>query len=214
MKRTSRQEILTKAVDYLSQADPVMKRIIRQLGPCTLKRKRGGFVSLVETIIHQQLSLTAAKTIHGRLVALAREKRLSPQVLLELTDAQLQQAGVSRPKIRYLRVLAHKTLAGELNFKKFPRMTNEEISRALIEVKGLGQWSADMYLMFVMNRLDVLPTEDLGLRNAVAMAYQLRGPKINWESISCKWRPYRTIACWYLWAFRHIAESNKQRRRT
>jgi DNA-3-methyladenine glycosylase II len=158
------------------------------------------FPALVRTITAQQISTKAAATIHGRLVALMPES-VSPTTLLGLTDAQMRQAGLSRQKTMYLRDLAAKVLSGELPVHALHELEDEAVIDAIVKVKGLGRWSAEMFLMFRLRRPDVLPVDDLGIVNAIQRLYGLRKrPKPDRiRKIAEAWRPYRTIACWYLW---------------
>ena len=158
------------------------------------------FPALVRTITAQQISTKAAATIHGRLIAFM-PKGVTPKALLTLTDAQFRQAGLSRQKIGYLRDLAAKVQTGELPIESLHEMDDEAVIEAIVKVKGLGRWSAEMFLMFRLRRPDVLPLGDLGIVTAIQRLYGLRKkPKATRiMKIGDAWRPYRTIACWYLW---------------
>ncbi len=193
----------TMAVRHLKREDPVLARAIGMIGPCKLGKGEGGFNALARTIVHQQLSLKAAGTIFGRIKHLAGKKKLTPPSVANLSDEQLRSAGVSRPKISYLRDLCAKTTAGEISFRNFPRMKDEEVRTALTSVKGLGVWSADMYLIFVMNRTDVLPTKDQGLVNGICLLYGCKIDDIEWDELRERWSPYCSIASWYLWAYKN-----------
>jgi len=158
------------------------------------------FPALVRTITAQQISTKAAATIHGRLIAFM-PKGVTPKALLTLTDAQFRQAGLSRQKIGYLRDLAAKVQTGELPIESLHEMDDEAVIEAIVKVKGLGRWSAEMFLMFRLRRPDVLPVGDLGIVTAIQRLYGLRKkPKATRiMKIGDAWRPYRTVACWYLW---------------
>jgi DNA-3-methyladenine glycosylase II len=158
------------------------------------------FPALVRTITAQQISTKAAATIHGRLVALM-PAGVSPEALLALTDEQLRQAGLSRQKSAYLRDLASKVASGELPVHALHELPDEQVIDAIVKVKGLGRWSAEMFLIFRLHRPDVLPVDDLGIVNAITRLYRLRKkPKADRiRKIAEAWRPYRTVACWYLW---------------
>jgi DNA-3-methyladenine glycosylase II len=158
------------------------------------------FPALVRTITAQQISTKAAATIHGRLIAFM-PKGVTPKGLLTLTDAQFRQAGLSRQKIGYLRDLAAKVKTGELPIESLHEMDDEAVIEAIVKVKGLGRWSAEMFLMFRLRRPDVLPVGDLGIVTAIQRLYGLRKkPKATRiMKIGDAWRPYRTVACWYLW---------------
>ncbi|MGH7493233.1 MAG: DNA-3-methyladenine glycosylase family protein [bacterium] len=189
------------AVAHLRRADPVLAKIIAQYGPCSLKLDRRYFRLLVEAILSQQLSTKAAATITARLYDLL-QKQVVPATILELRDTEFRRAGVSRQKMAYLRDLAVKWQAGSINPRRFARMPDEQIIAMLTQVKGIGRWTAEMFLMFALGRPDVLPVGDLGFRNALKHAYGLRKPPAARRvyALAEKWRPYRSIATWYLWA--------------
>lgn len=195
-------EEFAKARRALMRRDPVLGRIIKQ------HRKRSlldapaldPFPALVRTITAQQISTKAAATIHGRLTA-SMPKGVTPAALLGLTDDQFRQAGLSRQKIGYLRDLASKVETGELPVGSLHELDDEAVIEAIVKVKGLGRWSAEMFLMFRLRRPDVLPVGDLGIVTAIVRLYGLRKkPKAaRIIKIGEAWRPYRTVACWYLW---------------
>lgn len=158
------------------------------------------FPALVRTITAQQISTKAASTIYGRLIALMA-KGVTPDALLALSDADLRQAGLSRQKAGYLKDLAAKVKSGELPIHLLHELDDESVIDAIVKVKGLGRWSAEMFLMFRLRRPDVLPVGDLGIVTAIQRLYGLR-KKPNAARIiriGEAWRPYRTVACWYLW---------------
>jgi DNA-3-methyladenine glycosylase II len=197
------REAFEKARRALMRRDPVLAAIIRKHG----KRSPldtpavDPFSALVRTITSQQISTKAAATIHGRLVALMPHGVATPEGLLALTDEEFRQAGLSRQKIAYLRDLAAKVAAAELPVHTLHELSDEEVIAAIVKVKGLGRWSAEMFLMFRLRRPDVLPLDDLGIVNAIHRLYKLRKkPKAERiRRIGESWRPYRTVACWYLW---------------
>lgn len=193
----------TNALRHLKRNDQVLGDAIKMIGPCKLDKGEGGFNTLARTIVYQQLSLKAAGTIFGRIKHLAGKNKLTPPSVANLSDEQLRSAGVSRPKISYLRDLCSKVTAGEISFRNFPRMKDEEVRTALTSVKGLGEWSADMYLIFVMNRTDVLPTKDQGLVNGICLLYDCESGDIDWDQLRRRWSPYCSIASWYLWAYKN-----------
>jgi DNA-3-methyladenine glycosylase II len=158
------------------------------------------FPALVRTITSQQISTKAAATIHGRLIA-QMPMGVTPDALLALTDDQFRQAGLSRQKIGYLRDLASKVMSGDLPVGSLHELDDEAVIEAIVKVKGLGRWSAEMFLMFRLRRPDVLPVDDLGIVTAIQRLYRLRKrPKAaRIIKIGEAWRPYRTVACWYLW---------------
>lgn len=195
---------------HLQRKDRRLGRAIKLLGPCQLEPGVGGFDTLARTIIFQQLSLKAAGTIFGRIKDLAGTNKLTPACLAKVSDDQLRQAGASWSKVAYLRDLCAKVSAGEISFRNFPRMSDDQVREALTSVKGLGVWSADMYLIFVMNRTDILPTKDVGLINGISMLYEHDPKEIDWELLRARWTPYCSVASWYLWRYKNrMMESKK-----
>jgi DNA-3-methyladenine glycosylase II len=186
----------------LMRRDPILAPVIRKHRARTLLDTPAmePFPALVRTITAQQISTRAAATIHGRLVALM-PRGVTPKAMLTLTDERMRGAGLSRQKIAYLRDLAAKVQSGELPAHTLGELTDDEVIEAIVKVKGLGRWSAEMFLMFRLHRPDVLPVDDLGIVNAIHRLYGLRKrPKPDRiRKIAEAWRPYRTVACWYLW---------------
>lgn len=193
---------LARAARLLARRDPVLGGVIRQYSTRSHLERAAmdPFAALVRTITAQQISTRAAATIHGRLLALMPAGVL-PETLLALTDDQLRQAGLSRQKTLYVRDLAAKAASGELPLHTLHELSDEEVVEAIVKVKGLGRWSAEMFLMFRLRRPDVLPVDDLGIVTAIQRLYGLRRrPKPDRiRKIGEAWRPYRTVACWYLW---------------
>lgn len=190
------------ALRYLKRADPVLAGIIERVGPYRLVRRSERFQALVRAIIFQQLAGRAAQTIYDRFVALYPRVRFpSPQQVLATDGARLKRVGLSRQKSLYVKDLATQIAGNSLNFHRFTRMDDEEIIVELTRVKGIGRWTAEMFLMFNLGRPDVLPVDDLGLRNAVMKVYELNKPPAPRElrEFGERWRPYRTVAAWYLW---------------
>jgi len=189
------------AEKHLRRSDPVLAQIIQQQGKCALKPDRRYFQSLVEAILSQQLSVKAAATIFRRFRDLLAGQ-VVPAAILSLRDEQFRNVGISRQKMAALRDLSSKWQASFINPRRFAHMSDEEIIAGLTQVKGIGRWTAEMFLIFSLCRLDVLPLGDLGFRNAVMKAYGLR--KMPQEqrllALGEKWKPYRAIATWYLWA--------------
>jgi DNA-3-methyladenine glycosylase II len=183
--------------------DPVLAAVIKQHKGRSLIDAPAvdPFSALVRTITAQQISTKAAATIHGRLVSLMPSGIATPEALLTITDEQLRAAGLSRQKSAYLRDLGLKVTSGDLPIHALEKLTDEEVIEAIVKVKGLGRWSAEMFLMFRMRRPDVLPVDDLGIVTAIQRLYRLRKkPKADRiREIGEAWRPYRTVACWYLW---------------
>jgi DNA-3-methyladenine glycosylase II len=192
-----------KAVIHLKKADPVLARIIDVIGPVKYQSKRFGsnFDALCRSIVFQQLSTKAASTIHGRFLDLFEHRVPSPDALLRIPEEKLRAVGLSRQKSAYLRDLADKVHTGALPLDHLDALGDSEIIEYLVQVKGIGVWTAQMFLMFQLGRLDVLPDLDLGIRNAIKKAYRVRGvptPK-RIARIGEAWRPYASVACWYLW---------------
>ena len=194
---------IRKAVRHLKKSDPVMGRLIAEIGPCRYEVKNFGthFDSLCRSIIYQQLSTKAAGTIHARFLALFPEERPSPDALLRFPEETLRGVGLSRQKLNYLRDLAARVHRGELPLDHLDELPDAEIIEYLVQVKGIGVWTAQMFLMFRLGRLDVLPDLDLGIRNAIKKAYRVRGvpDAKRIAKIGAPWRPYASVACWYLW---------------
>jgi DNA-3-methyladenine glycosylase II len=192
-----------RARRLLMRRDPVLAPIIRKYkqrsildGPAM-----DPFSALVRTITSQQLSTKAAATIHRRIVDLMPAGVATPEALERISDEQLRAAGLSRQKIAYVRDLARHAVSGDLPLHTLNALSDDDVIAAITRVKGLGQWSAEMFLMFRLHRADVLPVDDLGIVTAVQRLYGLRKrPKPDrLRKIAEPWRPYRTVACWYLW---------------
>ncbi|MCC6963157.1 MAG: DNA-3-methyladenine glycosylase 2 family protein [candidate division Zixibacteria bacterium] len=193
---------------HLARTDKRLARVIRAIGPCDLTPSRGGFEFLARSIVFQQLSLKAAGTIFRRLKDLLGG-RVTAKRMLELSPAQMRTAGISRQKATYLHDLAQKVISRELPITRLPRLSDERVRAAITSVNGLGAWSADMYLIFVLNRPNVLPTLDVGVRNGVELVYGTRPDAEQFAALQQLWAPYCSIACWYLWA-----EKNRRMSRT
>lgn len=191
---------MRKALNHLKKCDPVLRAIIEQVGPFRMQYGTPEFGSLAEAIVYQQLNGKAAETIFKRFAALAGEP-LTPEGILKLSDEQLRAAGLSKQKAMYLKDLAAKTAAGILDFTKLPELPDEQVIEHLTQVKGIGVWTAHMFLMFSLRRLNVLPTGDYGVQMALKRHYRKRKlpkPK-DMEKIARAWEPYRSVACWYMW---------------
>ena len=191
---------MRKAVNHLKKSDPVLRGIIERVGPCRMEYGVPEFCSLAEAIVYQQLNGKAAVTIFNRFAALAGDP-LTPEGILKLSDEQLRSVGLSKQKSAYLKDLAAKTAAGLLDFARLPELTDEEVIQHLTQVKGIGVWTAHMFLMFSLRRPNVLPTGDYGVQTAIRKHYKKRKlpkPK-DMEKIARAWEPYRSVACWYMW---------------
>jgi DNA-3-methyladenine glycosylase II len=191
---------MRKAINHLKKSDPIMAAIIDQIGPCRISFDEPTFHALARSILFQQLNGNAASTILKRFTDLAGDP-LSPKGILKLTDAQMRGVGLSRQKTSYLRDLSEKTNAGLLEFDRMSDLSEAEVIAHLTQVKGIGVWTAHMFLMFSLRRPDILPTGDYGVQAAMKKYYKKRKwPKpAVMEKIAKPWSPYRSIACWYLW---------------
>ena len=180
-----------------------MAALIREHGPCGIADalRVDHLSALVRAIIFQQLSTKAASTIHGRFVGLLPDGRITAGAIAKVTDEQFRSVGVSRQKARYLRDLAGKVSSREVTLDGLEDLDDESVIGALTAVKGIGRWTAEMFLMFRLHRPDVLPVGDLGIVTAVQKAYGLRKRPTpdRLRRLGDAWKPYRTVACWYLW---------------
>lgn len=191
---------MKKALVHLAAADATLGAIIDQVGPYRITYHAPDFTALARSIVYQQLSGKAAATIFARVLAAAgRGGRLSPTKILALGPEGLRPLGLSAQKASYLLDLS----ARRLPFTRFPALSDAEVIAALTSIKGVGVWTAQMFLMFALERPDVLPTGDLGIRNAIQRAYALPAPPTprEIEQIAQPWRPYASVASWYLWRF-------------
>jgi DNA-3-methyladenine glycosylase II len=191
---------MRKAIHHLKQSDPVLSAIIERVGPCRMEYGLPQFHSLAEAIVYQQLNGKAAVTIFQRFVALAGDP-VTAEGVLGLSDAQMRSVGLSKQKTASLKDLAGRAARGELDFKRLPQMTDDQVIKHLTQVKGIGVWTAHMFLMFTLRRPNVLPTGDYGVQVAMKKHYKKRKlPKpAQMEKIARAWEPYRSVACWYLW---------------
>jgi DNA-3-methyladenine glycosylase II len=193
-----------KARRHLARRDAVLKRLIAAVGPCTLRHEPDGFAALLRSIISQQISTKAAASIHARLLDTLGRRGLRPKALLALSDEQMRAAGLSASKVRSLRDLADKVHTGAVPMRDLPEMDDEEVIAALLPVRGIGRWTAQMFLIFSLGRPDVLPVDDLGLRAGVRQAYELTDlpDRTALTEMAEPWRPYRSVATWYFWRSR------------
>jgi 3-methyladenine DNA glycosylase/8-oxoguanine DNA glycosylase len=204
-KHVRSAEVLALAQRELSAADPAMARIIERVGPCKLRMtwRSHYFRALVEAIIYQQLSGKAAGTILRRFRELYPSRRFpSPEQILATPAQRLRSAGLSKQKISYLKDLSARVVDGSFPLRRIASMRDEEVARHLTQVKGIGAWTAEMFLIFCLGRADVLSPTDLGIRKAVQRAYAYKALPAPGTVLRHgeKWKPYRSIACWYLWA--------------
>jgi DNA-3-methyladenine glycosylase II len=188
------------AVTHLRRCDPVMAQIIQRVGPCELVLLRPNFETLARSITFQQLHGKAASTIFGR-VKKAVGRSFTATAFLKADEAALRTCGLSRQKLAALTDLAEHVVSRKINFKKLAAMEEEAVLEALTQVRGVGEWTAQIFMMFALQKPNVLPTGDFGVRNAVRKAYGLREmPKpAELHKIATPWHPYCTVASWYLW---------------
>jgi 3-methyladenine DNA glycosylase/8-oxoguanine DNA glycosylase len=203
MKSAGSSTVGRKAVAHLKKVDPVLGRVIDQVGRYKGWPDSQGshFDAIARSIVFQQLSGKAAGTIHGRFQGLYGGRTPLPAELVETSDEKLRGIGLSRQKSAYLKDLAARVVAGDLPVETLHELTDDEIITALTQVKGIGRWTAQMFMMFRLGRPDVLPDLDLGIQKGIQRAYKLRKlpPPERVKKIGAKWAPYRTIASWYLW---------------
>jgi DNA-3-methyladenine glycosylase II len=192
---------MRSALQHLKKSDPVMAAIIQRVGKFTLEYSEPSFETLARSIVYQQLSGRVASVIYGRLLAAAGEERLTPAGVMKLRPERMRKAGLSGQKTLYIRELAKHTRRGRVIFESLPGFDDAGVIEHLTQVKGVGVWTAQMFLMFALRRPDILPVADLGIRTAIKKAYGLedlpKPPEI--EKIAAVWRPHSSIACWYLW---------------
>ena len=191
---------MRKAINHLKKSDPILRAIIERVGACRMEFGEPVFHSLAEAIVYQQLNGKAAITIFKRFTDLAGEP-VTAEGIAKLTAEQMRSAGLSKQKSSYLRDMAERSIRGELDFTRLPEMTDEEVIEHLTQVKGVGVWTAHMFLMFTLKRQNILPTGDFAIRMAIKKHYNKRKlpQPAHMEKIAKAWEPYRSIACWYLW---------------
>ncbi len=193
---------LDLAIAHL-ETDPVLKKVIDRFGKLDYSPAPNFFDSLVGSIISQQLSLKAADTIYNRFTALFQDGKYSPELILKLDDNLIRNCGTSWAKVASLKDLSQKIIDKTVKLDLLDQMSDEEVITHLVQVKGIGRWTAEMKLMFSLHRPDILPLCDIGIHNAFVKLYGLNRKHKTFASkmqkIAENWRPYRTVACWYLW---------------
>ncbi len=204
---------MAKALDYTAslkalKKDPAMAALIKRYGPPDLSKYHGSvtvFASLLRSIVYQQISGKAAASIYARLLALFPHEKPTPELLLKIRAPKLRACGLSIGKVAYARDLAKKYLDGTIVEKDFPTMSSEEIIDHLVQVKGIGEWTAQMMLIFKLHRFDILPVGDLAIRKGFQNAYGLKAVpnKKEMEQLAAPWRAYASVASWYLWKASH-----------
>ena len=181
--------------------DPILAAIIEQVGPFAITYRPPQFESLVRSIASQQISSKVARVFLERLLARMPDGRITPEAILRMRPSTFRKLGFSAAKTEYIRDLARKTASGELSFEQFPSMSDDDIIEHLTSVKGIGVWTAHMFLIFALRRPDILPVGDLGIRAAIRKAYGLPAlpAPVEMHAIAENWRPWCSVACWYLW---------------
>lgn len=197
---------------HFNVADPILANVIKQVGPITLKPQRNRFRTLVHSIISQQISMGAARAIRLRLEKRLEPDGIRPEAILRLSVEQLREIGLSRPKAGYLLDLAQKCDDGTVRLSQLGRMSDENVIERLIQIKGIGRWSAQMFLIFSLARPDVFPLDDLGIRTAISRLYNLTDAhgKQHYLEIGNRWKPYATIGSWYCWRFLDLNRKPKK----
>ncbi len=199
-------EQVAAAIRHLHEVDPVMSDLITQAGPFALKVNRNRFGMLVRSIVSQQISTKAAQSIQRKLeeslgLSSTGTRKVTPEELVGHTVEQLRAVGLSGQKVTYLRDLTERMLDGRLRLDRIGRLSDDEAIEHLVQVKGIGRWTAQMFLMFSLGRLDVFPHDDLGVRSAIRDLYGLSDlpDKHRSHEIAAPWEPYRSVASWYCW---------------
>jgi DNA-3-methyladenine glycosylase II len=192
---------MRKAILHLKKSDPVLASVIERVGPYRIEYRDPSFETLVRSIVYQQLSGKVAAVILDRLIGLLPGRRVTPKAVLKLTLEQMRAAGLSAQKAAYIRDLAEHTKSRRVNFASIVDLPDDRVIEHLTKVKGIGVWTAHMFLIFALRRPDILPTGDLGVRMAIQKAYELEElPKPKQiEELAATWRPYCSVATWYLW---------------
>jgi DNA-3-methyladenine glycosylase II len=189
-------------VRYLSKVDPQLRILIRTIGKYSIKIRANAFQSLVESIIYQQLTGSAANVIYGRFIKYYNNVMPTPREIISTSDIELKsKVGLSSKKVQYLKDLSTRVVEQKLDLDLLSIMSDEEVINQLIQVKGIGRWTAEMFLIFCLGRPDVLPVTDLGIRKAMQKVYSIPElPKpAEMLAIAQPWRPHRTVVIWYLW---------------
>lgn len=202
MKVRMTAEMVRAAENYISEQDDVMKQVIARYGPCPLGKGRSDyFDTLAWSIVSQQLSTKAAHTIGKRLLDLIDEPQMHAQKIASLKQRHLRAVGLSNNKANFMLSLADEMVSGRLNFRSLAQQPDQQVIERLVQLKGIGKWTAEMFLMFALRRPDVASPADIGLQRAMLQLYGLRKKPSarTFHRIARPWAPYRSVACWYLW---------------
>jgi DNA-3-methyladenine glycosylase II len=199
------EEVMQKAADHIAGNDPILKPVIKRAGLCTIRpvKSQDYYWELVDAIISQQLSVKAARAIEERFKALYPGALPTPDQILVTSDENLRKVGLSGAKVKYVKSLAEHIRDGKLELELLNKLSNLEVSRELTAIKGIGEWTAHMFLMFAMARLDVLAIGDLGIKQGIQKLYDLPSlptpDDITKLAEKNNWHPYESVACWYIW---------------
>ena len=206
-RRPARLSIRTEIIDHLC-ADPKLEVAVREVGEYDIRLDSDKYESLVQAVITQQLSGKASGAITARLKALYGGAFPAPADVIATPDEDLRGVGLSRSKVSYIRGISELVESGDLDLDSLEKMSDDDVVAALTAVKGIGRWTAEMFLIFTLGRLDVLPVDDLGLRKGIKIVYSTRALPTGAEAtrIAERWRPYRTVATWYLWKFQRLVD--------
>ena len=201
--------LVRRGVSHLRQHDPVLRGVIDQVGPFSLKLQGARFPMLVRSILSQQISGKAARSIELRLRERLRPGRVTPESILAVTPEELRTVGVSPQKARSLHDLAGRVAGGEVRLSRLSRLTDDEVIAELVQVRGIGVWTAQMFLMFSLGRPDVFPHDDFGIRSALQRLHGLPSlpDRQTSQQLATPWRPYATIASWYCWRSLELPKS-------
>jgi DNA-3-methyladenine glycosylase II len=198
---------------HFRKSDRVLHAVVKRVGPCRLKPNRDRFGMLVRSIISQQISVGAARAIRARLENLAGERGIQPETLAALSDAELRSVGLSPQKTSYVRDLSQKVVSGDVRLSQIARLNDEEVIESLTQVKGIGRWTAQMFLIFALGRPDVFPIDDFGVRAAIGKLYELdQPPRARLLEIGAAWSPFASIGSWYCWQYLAIYRSENGRK--
>lgn len=195
------KQLQDKAIEHFYKTDPVIYKVVKRIGPLKWHFSDNYFIELVESVVSQQLSIKAADTIFSRLKALSVDPELTAGAILRMKPEKMRNAGLSWSKVSYIKNIAEYTLTSEKVFEQFPKMSDERIITELTKIKGVGRWTAEMFLIFTLGRPDVFSYADLGLRRAIQRLYHFKSEPTQekTDKISGKWKPFRSIASRYLW---------------
>lgn len=211
MPKTDFQQRLTTATVQLEQHDPVLAGVIERTGACTLEPHTNYFEALAGSILGQQLSTKVARIIRDRFATLGANGYPTPEEVPKYSDEQLRGIGLSGAKVKYVRDLAAHVLDGRLDLARLPKLTNEEIIIEVTDVNGVGEWTAHMFLIFCLGRLDVLPTGDLGVRKGIQLLYELKDLPVPLEMQQIAerngWSGAESVAAWYVWRSLELANA-------